>query len=344
MGGAASEGIFDVSGRVIWKKPRNSVLVGMLAWAAATGTACADIVTYSIPNASFESPQTNYASIYMDSWQKAPPPAGYTSDAWNLLAGEFLNPPTTEFDYITNMDGSQAAFLFEDPQVEIFQDLGAVYQVGQSYQLTVGVIMGKGMLLGVPLQLRLYYRDPNITSGDNRVTIASTTILNTNGTNASGTYFYDYDVITPTVESGDAWAGMDVGVQIISMANSSNEGGYWDLDNVRLTSVPGGDANRDGQITLADYLLTDAGYLTGGSTWAQGDFNGDGVVNGEDYTILDAAYAAEIGATTSSAGLPGATVPEPGALALLAAGTGGTFLFGRRHRREAKASARVGLG
>ena len=37
---------------------------------------------------------------------------------------------------------------------------------------------------------------------------------------------------------GDAWAGQNIGVQIASTVSTNLAGGYWDVDNVRLTETP----------------------------------------------------------------------------------------------------------
>ena len=40
----------------------------------------------------------------------------------------------------------------------------------------------------------------------------------------------------PEVQAGDAWAGHNVGIQLLSAYGTGV--GYWDVDNVRLVSVP----------------------------------------------------------------------------------------------------------
>ena len=39
------------------------------------------------------------------------------------------------------------------------------------------------------------------------------------------------------MEASDPWAGQHIGVQILSSVSPGLEGGYWDLDNVRLVST-----------------------------------------------------------------------------------------------------------
>ena len=51
-------------------------------------------------------------------------------------------------------------------------------------------------------------------------------------------HFQDFSFVLPSVLVTDAWAGANIGVQLLSTADFGNMGGYWDVDNVRLTSVP----------------------------------------------------------------------------------------------------------
>jgi len=206
-----------------------------------------------VPNASFESPvvpETNpYALSDMAAWEKSPQPDGYVPAdnygyPWADLMGTFYNVPFPG-EYIDNCDGVQAAFMFADPGVAIFQDydsmddastnashaFNATFNVGRSYNLTVGVIGGGyGMQPGVTLQLSLYYRD----ASSNQVIVAATTITNSTALFPTTTHLVDFQVQTPTVQPGDAWAGQHIGVQIASTVGSDLQGGIWDMDNVRL--------------------------------------------------------------------------------------------------------------
>jgi hypothetical protein len=231
------------------------VAMGIVALVALPGAVGAGVLL--IPNASFESPfvanAPPYATSDITDWQKAPVPSyfyglfvqGPTESAgdfqarvaaqWTNTAGVFLNVGATPID---NVDLRQGAFVFSSPGVELFQDLDAKFVVGQSYHLTVGLEGGGyGMALGVPISLRLYYRDAGILSGDNRIPIGTTTATNTNIT-GSLTHLTDYSVDLPAVQAGDPFAGKNIGVQILSPYDPAVTGGYWDVDNVRLTSVP----------------------------------------------------------------------------------------------------------
>jgi hypothetical protein len=212
--------------------------------------------TLSLPNASFESPVvppvSPYAGPDMDYWQKSPQPGWYEptnnyNTPWEDLMGTFYNVPNPG-TFIDNCDGSQAAFLFASPDVALFQDYDSIYgtnttpshafnakfNVNRAYSLTVGVIGGGGgMKDGVPLQLSLYYRD----ASSNRVTVAATTVTNSAQLFPTNTHFVDFSVYAPGVRAADPWAGQNIGVQIASAVGFDLAGGYWDVDNVRLTET-----------------------------------------------------------------------------------------------------------
>jgi hypothetical protein len=201
-----------------------------------------------VPNYSFESPANSFASPEMDAWQKSPEPFWWspTNGPWGQLVGQFLNPPGDSPGHIDNMEGQQAAFLFALPEVYVFQDynslsgtntapshdFNATFEAGKSYALTVGVLGGGGgMTNGVPFEISLYYRD----GSSNMVTVGATTITNSAEQFPTNTYFTDFQVMVPTVKSNDAWAGKNIGIKLASLADFALQGGYWDVDNVRLT-------------------------------------------------------------------------------------------------------------
>jgi hypothetical protein len=226
-----------------------AVVVGLTVLALWAGALQAGNIY--VPNGSFELPATVFADPRNDLWEEAPKPVWYDELAngpWGQLTGVFLNSATNSPDYIDNMDGKQAAFFFALPGVALFQDylstygtnaspahdFNARFEVGKSYQLTVGVIGGGGgMSNGVTLALSLYYRD----GASNRVTVAATTVTNQPANFSNTTHFIDFQVQLPAVKAGDAWAGQHIGVQLLSTVGFDLASGYWDLDNVRLTSV-----------------------------------------------------------------------------------------------------------
>ena len=203
-----------------------AVLTGSL-WAA----------TIDVPNPSFESPTTNFADPAIGSWQKTAQPGWFDPTtfgySWDQLSGVFLNTAVGQPDHIDNVIGSQAAFLFAVPTAGLTQDLAAPFGIGQSFELTVGLIGGGGnMPAGSILEIGLYYRD----DGNNIVTVATNDIAFDGTLFPNTTHLVDFTVSLAAVQAGDAWAGKPIGVELMSLA--ATPGGYWDMDNVRLTSVP----------------------------------------------------------------------------------------------------------
>lgn len=223
---------------------RTKIVIG---WSALCAIVPAVGWAAQIPvlNASFEDPQLAVAPPFAGStiadWHRAPVPdwwsqAGYSSDQWRDASGVFVNVDPTYNTPIDNADGNQIGFMFSTPGYELYQDLTSTYVPGQSYRLVVGVQGGGyGMQPGVPLAINLYYRD----LADNRVVIDSVLAPNDN-TNVGGdqTHLTDYQLDIPVVTALDPWANRPIGIQLISAATIDNTGGYWVMDNVRLSSVP----------------------------------------------------------------------------------------------------------
>jgi hypothetical protein len=226
-------------------------------------------VPITVPNYSFELPSTTFVSVNITSWQKLPQPANWTPAGngytWADLAGAFANDVPTASDYITNMDGNQAAWIYNDQGVGLYQTLTNTYQVGTSYTMTVGIVgQGGGMPDGSIIQLVFYYLDGH----GNMVPIATTTATE-NATNfPNHTMEYDYTVSMPAVQATDAWANQPIGLEIVSPAgNSSLLGGYWDVDNVRLNSFPPAvpTPGWPGLIACAGSLFALRGWVRGSS-------------------------------------------------------------------------------
>ena len=265
------------------------ILVGIVMLAAGARIPAYAGVIY-IPNASFESPETTFASANIDSWQKSAKPWWYDESGdflWSQLMGVFLNVPATEPEHIDNCDGKQAVWLFAVPEVELFQDLTATFEVGQSYHLTVGIFGGGGnMKDDVPIEIRLYYRDVE----NNKVTVGATTFTYEWDTGYVH-HFNDVQLVIPQVTSIDSWAGKNIGVQLVSTLtlgdldpNTGRAGGYWALDNVRLKTLPWPDFTEDSFVNLEDFAVMVQEWLS--CTQTTTDLTGDGCVNMEDLMIL----------------------------------------------------------
>jgi hypothetical protein len=235
---------------------------GVALWAAGgfvfgfcPGIAPAGLIP--VPNASFETPAATFVNINIDSWQKPPKPDSYEEDGgffWDQLVGGFKNTPPGNFDHIDNCDGHKAIWIFAVTGVALFQDydtvdwndgtqpshdFDAAYSVGSGYRLSFGILVGRDagnpMQQGVTLDANLYYRDEN----SNRVAIATTTVTNLSTIFSNATHLMDFHVNVPAVQAGDAWAGKHIGIEFKStIATNLTEGGYWDVDNVRLREFP----------------------------------------------------------------------------------------------------------
>lgn len=250
------------------KMSRHIVVAALGVAISAAWNATLYAESISVPNHSFESPSTSYVNINIDSWQKSEKPSWYDEGGgffWTQLTGTFKNTGATSADHIDNCDGEQAIWLFAVPEVGLFQDFDstdwrnqppthafdATFEIGKAYALTVGVIGGGGnMLPGVTLEIGFYFRD----AASNLVKVVSTSITNTTENFPAKTHFVDCQVRVPSVKSGDAWAGQKIGVRMASTVSVEMQGGYWDLDNVRLSATReptvAGSLSANGQFTL----------------------------------------------------------------------------------------------
>ena len=202
---------------------RLSVLIIAGLWAVAP------VQSASIPieNASFESPLVDPGGFgavpFVESWTEID-----LDTEGSANTGVFANTAAGSPDHVINADGLQLAFLGSQQGNALQQDLAATYKAGYEYRLTVGV----GISMRFPpvdtLELVLYYRN-----GAESVDIASQTVM---AGGLSATQLQDFSVYLPKVEGGDVWAGKAIGVAIRAAGQA---GGFWDLDNVRLTeSLP----------------------------------------------------------------------------------------------------------
>ena len=221
----------------------------LLGLACGIGFNASRAASLNVPNGSFESPATLYVDVNIGSWQKTSKPAWYSEAggfAWTQLSGTFRNPAPGSFDHIENCDGAQGIWLFAVPEVGLFQDgdshgtdsptsapeFNATFEVGRAYAVTMGIIGGGGgMSNGASIQISFYHRD----AASNRVQIAATTVSHSSAVFPDRNHFVDFRLAVPTVKATDAWAGKHIGIGILSTVTTNLQGGYWDLDNVRLT-------------------------------------------------------------------------------------------------------------
>ncbi|MEA3224784.1 MAG: hypothetical protein U9Q07_02455, partial [Planctomycetota bacterium] len=205
-----------------------SALVLMGSW-AVTPVRSASI---TIDNASFEAPVVDpngfSALPFVDGWTEID-----VDTETSTNTGVFANPAPGSPGRLINADGNQLAFLGSQTGNSLEQDLLDTYRAGCDYRLTVAVGVS-GMFppsMAEPvdtLELVLYYRDVNDV-----VDITHETV---DATGLSSTELMDFSLYLPVVQSGDAWAGMTIGV---ALRAAGMPGGFWDIDDVRLIeSVP----------------------------------------------------------------------------------------------------------
>jgi len=184
-------------------------------------------VSIPIENASFETPVVDpngFGAVpLVDGWMEID-----IDTLSSTNTGVFANTDTNSPDHIVNADGSQLAFLGSQAGNALEQDLAATYKAGFSYVLTVGVSVSGRFPPAVvepvdTLELVLYYCDANDV-----VDIAHQTVK---AAGQSSIQLQDFSLELPTVQAGDGWAGMSIGV---ALRAAGMPGGFWDLDNVRL--------------------------------------------------------------------------------------------------------------
>jgi len=204
-----------------------SVLVIAGLWAAAPVRSA----PIPIENASFEDPAVDPngfpAVPYVDLWTEID-----MDTLSSTNTGVFANTQPGSSDHIVNADGSQLAFLGSQAGNALEQDLTATYKIGCDYQLTVAVgVSGRFPPSSAEpvdtFELVLYYRDANEPVDIVHLTVEATGI--------SGTQLTDVSLYLPTVQAGDAWARMAIGV---ALRANGMAGGFWDLDHVRLLETP----------------------------------------------------------------------------------------------------------
>ena len=187
-------------------------------------------ISIPIENASFEAPAVDpngFGAVpLVDGWTEID-----IDTLFSANTGVFANTDPNSFDHIVNADGSQLAFLGSQEGNALEQDLANTYKVSCGYRLTVGIsVSGRFPPAAVEpvdtLELVLYYRDANDVVDISQQTVEAT--------GQSSIQLQDFSLELPTVQAGDAWAGMNIG---IALRAAGQPGGFWDLDNVRLIEL-----------------------------------------------------------------------------------------------------------
>ena len=109
---------------------------------------------------------------------------------------------------------------------------------------------------------------------------------------------HDSGVIDVRDQNLDALA-----IRWTTVANLGAEGWAYGLDNFQLTTAREGDANVDGKVNFADFLILSDNFGHDEATWEDGDFDADGTVLFSDFLLLSDNFG------NSSDGV--SAVPEP---------------------------------
>lgn len=203
-------------------------------------------------------------------------------DEYGSNTGIFRNtPPDSPYgDHIFNADGDQLAFLGSQTGNAFLQDLSASYEAGKGYRMTVEVCPSMrhppaGADPNNALSLEFYYmnNEPNL------VTLCSASVPSTALTQ---NYLKTFSMTLPLVEADHPCVGQFIGIAIRA---DGAAGGYWDLDNVRVTEyfrVP--ELSGDSFVNLDDFAILAAEWQSCDAVTA--DLTGDGCVSIGDLWIL----------------------------------------------------------
>jgi hypothetical protein len=247
----------------------------------SVASACADSIP--VANPSFEIPAIDpienpfMAIPFAPFWIELDLDTEYSANT-----GIFRNtPPDSPYgDHIVNAHGYQLAFLSSQSGNAFLQNLPATYEAGRNYRLDVDVCPSMRYPPAAidpnnALILEFYYtnNEPNLVSL--HTAIVPSTELTTN-------VLKTFSVMLPTVQADAPWAGQPIGIAL--RANGA-AGGYWDLDNVRVTAFPRTpDLTGDAVVNLRDAAVLAAQWDSCIGTTA--DLTGDGCVTLEELWIL----------------------------------------------------------
>jgi probable HAF family extracellular repeat protein len=169
-----------------------------------------------------------------------------------------------------------------------------------------------------------------VTSMNVRCAINNQGVVAMGANESTGTNAFLYDAVSDTVTSLNNATFLGSAPPpgfMLSSACGINDAGQvtgWGTNSsgqlraFLLTPTLPGDANLDGKVDINDLTIVLAHYGQTGVTWTTGEFTGDGTVDINDLTIVLAHYGQSLGASAGGGNI--SAVPEPAALASLAAG------------------------
>lgn len=251
-----------------------NIKIFSVAIAAVLGVVCAYARPIPVANHSFEIPAIDpnknpfYAIGLVSVWrEKDRDPAGSS-------LGTFHNKPADSNDYISNLDGDQAAFLDGGIRSSLEQELAAVYRVGRQYRMTISAcpsfryppLTQDSLLLAFSYLSLFEMTDISTTS-------ASASLLEVN-------QMVDFSIALPMVKPTDPYAGQSIGIAIRTNGTALR---YWDVDNVRVTELAG-DFTGEGRVNLEDFAILAEQWQSCTETTA--DLTGDGCVYLDDVLLM----------------------------------------------------------
>ncbi len=199
------------------------------------------VMLIPVANASFESPVVDVtqtpASPFVDGWVTDGPtqvPNPYVpGETISIGTGIFPNTAPGSVDHLDNMDGPQAAFMAAETGNEFSQLLPATFEAGLSYALTVAIAHSYGYApdAASKVSIGLYYLD----DANQRQWVASTDVFNDAVAGLSATHFVDFSAISSPLAADAAALGKPIHVLLTTVGTP---GGFFDLDNVRVTATP----------------------------------------------------------------------------------------------------------
>jgi len=253
-------------------------------------------VSIYVENASFESPVIDpnaFSAVpYADGWIEPD-----VDDLSGSNTGVFANTAEESWDHTVNADGFQIAFLGSQKGNAFEQDVTATYKAGCDYRLTVAVGVSSRYQPSIEepldtMELVLCYYDETAS-----VDIVARAV---DARHLSIGWLQDVSVELPNVHPDDLWAGKSIG---IAMRSEGLPGGFWILDDVRLTEsmptsipienasfeTPVVDPNGFGAVPYADgWIESDVDDLSGSNTGVFANTSEDSwdhVVNADGFQI-----------------------------------------------------------